>query len=155
MLKSKIVQKWIVALPSSMHCIFLCSSRVLKVETENSWHWCACLDFRAFWLLLDRDGEKMLSFGFCPNYLQPPHSPQFGKLVQLFSDVEIQDLKVSLGLKILYIHYNILYIQPKNRFWKGDKNFRQGPPLPSFEQTPNEQQLFFRKPSHSWVIQKY
>ena len=31
--------------------------------------------------------------------------PQFGQLVQLFSDVEIQDLKVSLGLKILYILY--------------------------------------------------
>ena len=54
----------------------------------------------------------MLSFGFCPNYLQPPHSPQFGKLVQLFSDVEIQDLKVSLGLKILYM----IYIQPKKQF---------------------------------------
>ena len=30
-----------------------------------------------------------------------------------FSDVEIQDLKVSLGLKILHIHYNI---QPKKQF---------------------------------------
>ena len=35
-----------------------------------------------------------------------PLSPKFGQLVQLFSDVEIQDLKVSLGLKILYI-YNL------------------------------------------------
>ena len=34
----------------------------------------------------------------------------FGQLLQLFSQVKIQDLKVSLGLKILYIHYNILYI---------------------------------------------
>ena len=34
-----------------------------------------------------------------------PPSPQFGQLVQLFSDVEIQDLKVSLGLKVLYILY--------------------------------------------------
>ena len=40
---------------------------------------------------------------YCPNYLPPPF-PQFG---QFFSGVEIQDLKVSLGLKILYIHYNI------------------------------------------------
>ena len=40
------------------------------------------------------------SFRFCPNYLLP--SPQFGQLVQLFSDVEIQDLKVSLRLQILY-----------------------------------------------------
>ena len=43
------------------------------------------------------------SFGFCPNHLPP--SPQFGQLVQLFSDVEIQDLKVRRGLKILYIIY--------------------------------------------------
>ena len=35
-----------------------------------------------------------------------PPSPQFGKLVQLFSDVKIQDLKISLGLRIIYsIHY--------------------------------------------------
>ena len=33
-----------------------------------------------------------------------------GQLVQLFSDVKIQDLKVSLELRILYILYNILYI---------------------------------------------
>ena len=50
------------------------------------------------------------SFGFCPNYRPPV--PDFGQLVQLFSDVKIQDLKVSLGLKILYIHRNTLYIQP-------------------------------------------
>ena len=36
----------------------------------------------------------------------PPSSLQFGQLVQLFFDVEIQDLKVSLGLKILYTLYN-------------------------------------------------
>ena len=35
------------------------------------------------------------SFGSCPNYLPP----QFGQLVQLFSDAKIQDLKDSLGLK--------------------------------------------------------
>ena len=32
----------------------------------------------------------------------------FGQLVQLFSDVEIQDLEVRL--KILYILHNLLYI---------------------------------------------
>ena len=32
-------------------------------------------------------------------------SLQFGQHVQLFSDVEIQDLQVSLGLEILYILY--------------------------------------------------
>ena len=36
--------------------------------------------------------------------LPPPPSSQFRQLVQLFSDVKIQDLKVSLGLKILFIH---------------------------------------------------
>ena len=40
----------------------------------------------------------------------PPPSPQFGQLGPLFSDVKIQDLKVSLELKILYILYDILYI---------------------------------------------
>ena len=43
----------------------------------------------------------------------PP--PKFRKLIQFFSDVRIQDLKVSLELKILYIVYNIqhVYIHPK------------------------------------------
>ena len=36
----------------------------------------------------------------------PPHDP--GQLVPLFSEVEIQDLKVSLELRILYVLYNIL-----------------------------------------------
>ena len=44
--------------------------------------------------------KKMLSFGFWPNCLP---LPQFGQLVQLYSDVDIQDLKASLGLKILFI----------------------------------------------------
>ena len=51
--------------------------------------------------------KKTFSFGHCPNYLNPPpHDPNG----PLFSEVEIQDLKVSLELKILYILYNILYI---------------------------------------------
>ena len=57
--------------------------------------------------------KKTFSFGHCPNYLKqknPPHWPQFGQLGHLFSEVEIQDLKVSLELRILYILYNILYI---------------------------------------------
>ena len=53
--------------------------------------------------------KNCCSFGFCPNFLLPP-SPPFGQLVQLFSDAKIQDLRVSLELKILYIQYNILYI---------------------------------------------
>ena len=53
------------------------------------------------------------SFGFCPNYLPLASPPQVGQLVQLFPDVEIQDLKDSLGLKLLYVLYVVLYIQPK------------------------------------------
>ena len=53
------------------------------------------------------------SFGFCPNYLTLASPPQVGQLVQLFPDVEIQDLKDSLGLKLLYVLYVVLYIQPK------------------------------------------
>ena len=45
-----------------------------------------------------------------------PPSPPFGQLVQLFSDVEIQDSKVSLGLKILCVLYIILHIyNPKEQ----------------------------------------
>ena len=39
-----------------------------------------------------------------------PKPPQFGQLGPLFLEVEIQDLKVSLGLRILYVLYIILYI---------------------------------------------
>ena len=44
--------------------------------------------------------EKLLFFWILPYYLPPSPSPQFGQLVQLFSDVKIYDLKVSLELKI-------------------------------------------------------
>ena len=55
--------------------------------------------------------KKTFSFGHCPNHLNPsPPWPQFGQLGPLFSEVEIQDLKVSLELRILYILYDILYI---------------------------------------------
>ena len=39
--------------------------------------------------------------------------PQFGQLVQLFSDVEIQDLKDNLGLKVLYV----LFIKNLGNCW--------------------------------------
>ena len=42
----------------------------------------------------------------------PPPWPQFGQLGPLFLEVEIQDLKVSLELKILYILYNIHFCAP-------------------------------------------
>ena len=57
------------------------------------------------------NGKETFSFGHCPNYLNPPpHDPNSGNLVLFFSEVKIQDLKVSLELKILYILYDILYI---------------------------------------------
>ena len=62
-----------------------------------------------FILILVRQGltrKNCCSFGFCPIYLPP--SPQFGQPVQLFSNLKIQDLKVSLGLKMLYVLYNRL-----------------------------------------------
>ena len=56
------------------------------------------------------NGKKTFSFGHCPNHLTPPPDPNSGNLVLFFSEVKIQDLKVSLELKLLYILYNILYI---------------------------------------------
>ena len=55
--------------------------------------------------------KKTFSFGHCPNYLNPPTPwPQFRQLGPLFSEVEIQDLKVSLELKKKYIYYIIYCI---------------------------------------------
>ena len=51
--------------------------------------------------------KKNVFFRALPEPLPP--DPNLGNLV-LFSDVKIQDLKVSLELKILYILYDILYI---------------------------------------------
>ena len=66
--------------------------------------------------------KNCCSFGFCPNFPPPPH---FGQLVQLFSDVEIQDLKDSLGLKMLHVYYRLFIDNLKNSlkfkllvFWK-------------------------------------
>ena len=53
-----------------------------------------------------------------PELPKPPTPlPQFGQLGPLFSEVKIQDLKVSLELKILYIYYIIycIYMQPKKQ----------------------------------------
>ena len=52
--------------------------------------------------------EKKLIFFWILSKLPPPF-PQFRQLVQLFSEVEIQDLNDSVGLKILYVLYIILY----------------------------------------------
>ena len=110
--------------------------------------------------------KKTFSFGHCPNFLTPPPWPQFGQLGPLFSDVKIQDLKVSLELRILYVLYNILYICNLKtvkssihwHFWRnrlflltkhallkrGPKNSGRGkPPPPSFGQCPKENVFFF------------
>ena len=45
--------------------------------------------------------KKKFSFGYCPNHLNsPPPWPQFRLLGPFFSDVKIQDLKVTWGLKV-------------------------------------------------------
>ena len=54
--------------------------------------------------------KKNVFFWALPELPNPPPSPQFGQLGPLFSEVEIQDLKISLELRILYILYNILHI---------------------------------------------
>ena len=54
--------------------------------------------------------KKNVFFRALPELPKPPPWPQFGQLGPLFSEVEIQDLKVSLELRILYVLYNILYI---------------------------------------------
>ena len=46
-----------------------------------------------------------VALGHYPNY----PSPQFGQLVHFLYDVEIQELKDSLGLKMLDILNSILY----------------------------------------------
>ena len=58
----------------------------------------------------DLNRKKNVFFRALPELPKPPPPPQFGQLGPLFWEVEIQDLKVSLELKILYILYDILYI---------------------------------------------
>ena len=56
--------------------------------------------------------KKNVCFRALPELPKPPPPPwpQFGQLGPLFSEVEIQDLNVSLELRIPYILYNTLYI---------------------------------------------
>ena len=63
--------------------------------------------------------KKLLFFWILSKLHSPrPPSPQFGQLVQLFSDIQIQDLKDSLGLKILYVLHIILHIYKLLEFCK-------------------------------------
>ena len=55
--------------------------------------------------------KKNVFFRALPELPKPPPPwPEFGQLGPLFSEVKIQDLKVRLELRILYVLYNILYI---------------------------------------------
>ena len=66
---------------------------------------------REIWLREGVNWKKNVFFRALPELPKPPPPwPQFGQLGPLFSEVKIQDLKVSLELRILYILYNILYI---------------------------------------------
>ena len=56
------------------------------------------------------NGKKTSSFGHCPNHLTPPPLTPFRATWSFFWEVKIQDLKISLELKILYVLYDILYI---------------------------------------------
>ena len=108
----------------------------------------------------------MHSFWHCPNY----PSPQLGQLVQLFSDDKIQDLKVSLGPKILYIlcilnlkkqlKVQIIIILeeidffywPKMHFLKICQKIGQGPP-PLFGQCPNALKSIFQLENKKLLIE--
>ena len=57
--------------------------------------------FHSCWVLGTFSRDKPAFFWILSKL--PPS--QFGQLVQLFSDVEIPDLKDSLGLKVLYVLY--------------------------------------------------
>ena len=55
-----------------------------------------------------RSHEKKLLFFWILSKLPPPLlSPSIWTTCTTFSDAKVQDLKVSLRLKRLYIHYNI------------------------------------------------
>ena len=93
-----------------------------------------------------------------------PTPPQFGQLVQLFSDVEVQDLKDSLWLEPAYVIYmppkkqlkvqiNANYLEEIGSFidqkctsWKCDKKFGQGLPPPVYRWLISSN----RRSSDSW-----
>ena len=55
------------------------------------------ISFLIFYFREDIKEKKTFSFGHCPNHLTPPPpDPNSGNWV-LFSDVKIQDLKVTWG----------------------------------------------------------
>ena len=136
-------------------------------RTFRQWYWNIQVTWKMFsW------GNSAVLLDFVQITSPPPPPPplQFEQLVQLFSNIEIQDLKVRLSLKIFHIQYDILYIYnlkklfkvqiigileeidsfhlPKMHLWKGDKKWA-GPPPPSFGQNPKEKHYFLRRTSLS------
>ena len=87
-----------------LKCDIICPSSVFRLFQSNP-------RIATSLGLFVREGlneKKTFYFGHCSNYLTPPpHDPNSGNLLLFFSEVEIQDLTVSLELKILY---NILHI---------------------------------------------
>ena len=77
----------------------------MRVETLHFvgiQHYCSALG--------KRSTEKNVFFRALPELPNPPLLTPIRATWSSFSEVEIQDLKVSLELRILYILYNILYI---------------------------------------------
>ena len=109
--------------------------------------------------------KKNIFFRALPELPKPPPMTPIRATWSSFSEVEIQDLKVSLELKILYILYNILYIcnlktvkvqyigifeeidslyWPKMYFLKKDQKIRAWvDPSHPFGQCPKENVFFF------------
>ena len=78
----------------------------------------------SFRLTEGRGPEKKKTFFWAlPKLPIAPPQPQFEQLVKLFSDVKIKDLKVSLGLKILFIlyKYNLKTVESSNH-WHFERN---------------------------------
>ena len=87
--------------------------------------------------------KSSCSFGFCPNYLDPPlPSPKFGQLLPLFLNANVRK-KIWAGVPPSHPHPQI---DPNIQFVKNGHKFGQAPP-PSFGQNPKERLLFFVKPS--------
>ena len=71
---------------------------------------CSSQHFSGHWLRDVLLRKNSCSFGFCPNYFPPLILPPIWTTCTAFSSVEIQNFKVSLGLKRLYILHITLCI---------------------------------------------
>ena len=80
-----------------------------RIQDEHTAEFLFAVFVISFQVLGKDSIKKTFSFGHCPNHLTPPLTP-IRATWSYFSEVNIQDLKVSLELEILYILYDILYI---------------------------------------------